>query len=573
MAKVDFNQLTTAVDWSILQLETPRRKRVDAVRQYVGSHYAQGGTDKRVPTNFIELAATIYVRLLAANSPKANVTTDYLQLRPFAKTTELAINQIPDEIGLSKTLRRAVLEALFSVGIVKVGIASGGDSVLGHDIGEPFADVVTLDDYFCDMAAKSKGQQQFEGNDYWMSVDRARQVFNTNKLDPDRHTISGDRGEERAESISQDEGADLYREKVWLRDVYLPDTNEVVTYGVKTQKLLNEMPWDGPDGGPYHVLGYSDVPGNVLPLPPVALWTDLHDLGNALFRKLGHQADSKKSVAAFQGGDEEGIDALKRAKDGDGIRYNGQKPEMLAVGGIDQPTLAMFLTVQDQFNYFAGNLDSLGGLGPTSDTVGQDRLVSEAAGARAKDMANTTVEFTRRIFEQLAWYEWTDPARARFVEKQVYDFKVPEEWSDETRKGEFIDYNFDIDPYSMQERSPDTQLQKLGLIMQNYITPLLPFIQEQGGQVDAKLILEQVAELSNFPEVAEMVKFDGMPPEMVEPAGNPQPSMKPNETKRTYERINRPGATRSGKQAALTQTLMGGNVQPAEADAMNRRIG
>ena len=568
--KVDFKQLLTAVDWSVRQLETPRKNRVDAVKEFVGNHYSSGGAEKRVPTNFIELAVTIYVRLLAANAPRATVTTKNAALRPFAKTTEIAINQIPEEIDLGGTLRRAVLEALFSFAIVKVGICNSGVAVLGHDIGESYADLITIDDYFCDMSAKSRGSIQFEGNDYWMARDTAEKMFGK-KLVADDHTITGDQGEIRAESVTVDEGADLYKEKVWLRDVYVHTENQLVTYAVKTGQELRVMDWDGPDGGPYHVLGFSDVPGNLMPIPPVALWLDLHELGNALFRKLSKQADAKKTVVTFSG-DDDGVENLKMASDGDGIKYGGQKPENITVGGIDNQSLAFFLQVQDLFDYFGGNLNALGGLGPSTDTVGQDKLISEASGARAQDMSQQTIKFAKGIFEALAWYEWTDPVRKRQVEKPIgkTGLSVPVTWSAETREGDFLDYNFDIDVYSMQDNSPATRLQKLGQIVQQYVMPLMPFIQQQGGTVDVKSILDLVAELSNFPELAEMVQFQGMPPEQGKVGGNPNPQ--PANTTHTYERINRPGANRSQKNNALSQVLMGGNPQPAESETIGRRV-
>ena len=565
---VDFEQLTKAVEWSVKQLETPRRKRVDAIKEFVGAHYASGGSDKRVPTNFLELAATIYIRLLAASAPRAIITTSNRALRPFAKSAEIAINQLPEEIGLASTLRRAVLEALFSFGVVKVGTCSNGETVLGHDIGEPYADIVPLDDYFMDMSAKSMGDIQFEGNDYWISKEDAERIYKA-ELTADDHTVVGEQGETRAESITTPEGADLYRERVWLRDVYIHHTNQLVTYTVKSKKELRVKDWDGPEGGPYHKLGFSDVPGNLLPLPPVALWMDLHELANALFRKLGKQADRKKTVAAFSGSDDEAVERLKMAQDGDGIKYNGQKPEQITVGGIDPQSLAFFLQVQDLFDYFGGNLNVLGGLGPSTDTVGQDRLLSEAAGARAQDMAQQTINFARGIFKALAWYEWTDPVRKRQIEKPIGNtgLTVQSEWSYETRQGDFLDYNFNIDVYSMQDNSPATRLQKLGLIMQTYVMPLAPIIQSQGGSVDAQVIIDLVADLSNFPELKDIVKFTGVVPESQQVVGNMQP-----QTTRRYERVNRPGATRSGRNAVLSQVLMGGTPQPNEAATLARRV-
>jgi len=572
---VNFRDLRKAVDWSIRQLETPRRKRLEAIRQYVGSHYADGGTEKVVPTNFLELAVTIYVQQLAAHAPRAMVTANVPSLKPFAYSTEIAINQIPDEIGLASTLRRAVVEALFAFGVVKVGMASSGVSVLGHDRGEAFADLTSIDNYFCDMSAKTRGGIQFEGDDYWLPVEAARAMYDgrDSEIEPDRHTVTGDNGEERAESISTDEGADLFKEKVWLRDVWLPGRHKLCTYGVKSLKLFRVIDWDGPEGGPYKLLGFADVPGNLLPLPPVSLWRDLHELGNTLFRKLGRQADAKKTVIAFHGGDEEDVEALKKASDGEGIRYNAKKPESITAGGIDAPTLAFYLQVRDLFSYFAGNLDTMGGLAPMTETVGQDKMLGEAASARLNYMRDQTLDFSRDIFKALAWYEWTDPVRERVIEKPVKGttISVQSTWSEETREGNWLDYNFDIDSFSMQADTPAIRLQKIGQVLDRYVAPYVELLQQQGGQIDFKELLGLVSRLSNVPELNDIVKFGEPQPSQPE-QGNGKPTRMPSNTTRTYERVNRPGATRHGKDDVMSRLLMGSNVQPSEGAALGRTV-
>jgi hypothetical protein len=571
---VNFKQLQTAVDWSIRQLAAPRRNRIDAIKQYVGSHYADGGTDKRVPTNFLELAVTIYTRQLAARAPLAMITTGSRALRPYARDMEIAINQVPDEIDLGGTLRRSVVEALFSFAVVKTGICSSGTCVMGHDYGKPFADLVSIDDYFCDMSAKTRGNIQFEGNDYWMPIEDARSLFGAD-IDPDKHTVTGDQGETRAESITTEEGADMYSEKVWLRDVWIPRSRKLATYGVKSLKLLRVVDWDGPaDQGPYHVLGFSDVPGNLLPLPPVSLWMDMHELGNSLFRKLGRQADSKKTVAAFQGGNDDDVESLKKASDGEGIRYNGQKPEAITVGGIDAPTLAFYLQIRDLFSYFAGNLDALGGLAPMTDTVGQDKLLSEAASSRLKNMGERTVDFTKGIFKSIAWYEWTDPIRRRTIEKPVKgtDVTVRGVWSKETRQGDFLDYNFDIDVFSMQDDSPSTKLQKIGTALERFVFPIMPMLEAQGGRIDLQELVDLIGRLGNVPELSDIVTFQSPEVSGQQPQGDPRPAAMPANTTRTYERVNRPGGSRSGKDTAMMQLLMGGKGSPA-AGAMPGKVG
>lgn len=573
---INFANLRSSIDWSQQQLAKPRKNRMDAIRQYVGSHYSDGGADKRVPTNFIELAVSIYTRQLAAQSPRVLVSTKNDSLKPQAINAQIALNQIPDEIDLGGTLRKAVKEALFSIGIVKVGICGTGVEILGHEYGELFVDIVSIDDYFLDMSAKSVGGIQFEGNDYWIQVDKARKLYG-NKIQPDSYTVVGDRGEERAESVSADAGGETtFNDRTWMRDVWLIDEQKIVTYGVKSNDIYGIVDWDGPEKGPYHKLGFSDVPGNTLPLPPVALWRDLHELGNALFRKIGRQADGKKTVVAFQGGQDDAAKTLRNAKDGDGINYAGKPPTSITAGGVDPQAVAMFLESKGLFSYFAGNLDTMGGLAPSSDTVGQDKLLTSAASARLADMQDQAINFTKGIFRSLAWYEWTDPIRKRVIEKPVKgtNITLKRTWSEETREGDFLDYNFDIDVYSMQNDTPAEKLAKLGQALERYVFPAIPLLQAQGGQIDLKKLIGTISSLGNLPELEDIVTFS--PPSEdtdIQKPGGATPSTaptKPANTTRNYVRTNRPGATERGKDAALTQIMMGSKVQNAEANSIGR---
>jgi hypothetical protein len=572
---INFRSLRDSVDWSQRQMVRVRENRLEAIKQFVGKHYAGGGTQNRVPTNFIELAVSIYTQQLAARPPRVMVTTKVRNLKPSAYTMELALNQLPDEIRLGETLRRAVVEAMFCLGIVKVGIAHSGVSMLGHDIGSPFVDLVTADDYFMDMSAKRMDLCQYEGNDYFLPVETARDLWTgkRSEIQPDKHTLVGIEGTTRADSISVDEGADVYKERVHLRDVWLPEEQKMVTYGVTSGKVFNIVEWDGPDIGPYYKLGFSDVPGNLLPLAPVALWRDLHELGNSLFRKLGKQADVKKTIAAFQGGNDDDVMALQKAADGEGIKYSGQPPVNIGVGGIDAPTLAFWLQCRDIFTYFAGNLDTLGGLSPKTDTVGQDKLMAEAASARVNYMKNQTMDFVKGIFKALAWYEWTDPERKRMVEKVVPgepSLYATVEWSAETRKGDYLDYNFDIDVHSMEDSTPSLKLQKLELALSRFILPVLQFPE----QINLPELTDLVAKLANLPELLDVVTL--MQPLPGQPErGNANPEGKPSKpanTTRTYERVNRPGATQQGKTDVMSRILMGAGVQQSEAASLNRPI-
>jgi len=510
-----FNRLNTAIDYSRRQMEHSRRERVDSIRQLVGRNYADDGNELKMPVNFLKLAIDTHVRSLAARSPRALFSTDTAELRPIADNFEIAVNLIPDEIGLTKTLRRFVLESLFTIGVVRVGLQRVG-KILGVPYGVPFVEVVTSDDYFVDMSAKNWNQIQFQGHDYWVNEDelldsellkkgQRERIENTSSDQSDM----GDNGQKRADSISSGGSPDEYKRRRHLRDVWLADEGLLVTYEVPGKVLLNQQEWNGPDRGPYHTLGYSDVPGNLLPLPPVAVWKDLHELANVLFRKLGRGAEKFKRCLGFQGNDPAEIDAYRKASDGDGFLWTGAEPKVLAAGGADPATMEMFLQTKGLFSYFANNLDSIGGLATQSETVGQDKLLSEAAGAQLRQMASNAIDVYGDIFRALAWYEWHDPIKNRVLQKKVsgIDVSIPTQWNRDTKVGSFNQYELKIDVYSLIDDSPSLKLQRLGMIMQQYIVPFLPMIQQMGGSIDFQKVLRLVAKYSDFNELDDIVIF------------------------------------------------------------------
>ncbi len=472
------------------------------------------------------------------------------------------MNQIPSEIGLAETFQDCVIEALFSLGIAKVGLHTVGE-VLGHKYGESFVDSITLDNYFCDMSATNSSQIDYEGNDYWRNYDDVMEYewsekSGRDKLKPDTYTSVGPNGEDKAESLSYSETPKTFKDKILLRDVWLPGEKKLITYQVKSKTKLHVIDWTE-EHGPYYKLGYCKIPGNLLPLPPVSLWRDLHELANELFLKLRSQALSEKTVFGFPGGMDEAIENLKNANDVSGIKSNGLKFDTFKIGGASPQAMVFDMQCRDLFSYFAGNLESLGGLGAITQTVGQDKMISDAASAQLKDMADKTVAFAKDIFKQLMRYEWSDPIKRRILEKPIpgTNEKIQVIWDNESKLGNFSQYDLNIDIYSLQDDSPQTKLQKLDMLVQKFINPAAPALQQSGATIDWQKVIESATKWIGLSSEGPYVIFvepstNGMP-------GAAQPISQPGHTTHTSERIGRPGPTNQGASKMMQQLLSGGN--------------
>ena len=568
-----FDSLTSSIDWSMTQLTKPKEERIESIRQFTGNHYGVKTTDLNTPVNFLKLATDIFLRILSPRNPRCMITTKYSELKPTAATFQMAVNEIPEKIHLAKTLKRMIMEALFSVGFLKVGLHTTG-TAMGYEYGEPFVDLVTLDDIVLDMSAKRMDLIQYIGNTYWLPFDKFMDTVDLSKntrskLNADDHELFGDHGERRAEMLGSDSNATEYEKKIKLRDVFIPHENVMLTYAVTDKLMLQDFEWEGPERGPYHKLGFTEVPGNLLPLAPIPTWRDLHELANMLYRKLGNQADDQKTVLGFNSTDETDISAFQGASDGDGIPYHGAEPKTLTAGGVSQSTLAFWMNLKELFPYFASNMDTLGGLAAQTQTVGQERLLSEASNAQMQDMSEATKDMTEGVFESLAWYEWHDPFSEKVIQKKIpgTELSIDVPWNAEAKAGSFDLFDMKINIHAMQDDSPQIKLQKLDLIMQRYVAPFLPMIQAEGGRLDMVDLMRIVAKYSDFEELAEIIKWNDQPPDKM--AGVPKGAGKGNTTTENIKR-SIPSSSPQGNSQVLQQILSGGNPQQAQQDSFGR---
>jgi len=270
----------------------------------------------------------------------------------------------------------------------------------------------------------------------------------------------------------------------------------------------------------------------------------------------------------FRGGAEKDGERIVKSADGDAIRMDDPKgAQEYRFGGVEAPSLAFFLQIKDLFSWISGNLDSLGGLSPMSETFRQDRLLNENASQRVADMQDRTVAAVRKIVQDLCWYLYYDPFLELPLVKRVAgtNIELPIVLSADDIEGDYLEYNFDIEPYSMQHQTPESKLSTMLQLLTEVIAPFLPMLEAQGMTINWDAMIKFMSDATNIPEL-EDIFMDADEMMMRMQMGNQQqgPVGQPPVTKRTYERVNRTGATRVGKDMALTQAILGKGVQGEE---------
>ena len=112
---------------------------------------------------------------------------------------------------------------------------------------------------------------------------------------------------------------------------------------------------------------------------------------------------------------------------------------------------------------------------------------------------------------------------------------------------------------------------KLNQIISGVVVPSLPMMSQQGLGIDYKELLNTYSRYADLPELKDIiVGLEDVPPgsqEMGRDSGG-----SPATTHRVNERISRPGASPQGAEQTLVNTMMGGNPQQSEQNAMAREM-
>jgi hypothetical protein len=558
-------KLRKAVTNSLCELEIFRENRMAAYRQFVGAHYSNDGTADKVPINLVKLAAEVVARNLAATTPRALVTANRRDLKAVANAFSLALNKVLEWTRIEEDLQTWVFEAIFSpFGILKVSldvaeyVEIDGEAIAA---GRPKVEPVLFHDWVHDMSASNLRNCAFYGHRFLMDKEEARENPLFDASGKEYLQTFKDRGWDKegdtdTQTLSRQKNpfGEDYRDMVELWELYLPLEQLVVTIPHLDYQgpPLRVVEWTGPEEGPYHFLYFTPVPGNTTPLPPVSMWRDLHELANALFNKLGRQAERQKTVGVAPSSMQQDVTRLMDAADGQVITgdiVTSQQFGEVKTGGIDESNNNFFRQVRDLFNWQAGNIEALAGLAPQSGTLGQDQMLSQSASHLIQGMQDKVKYAAASVMKSAGWFLWHDPAGEVPIEFRVQGSQEtqPALWTPERRNGDWYDYAISIEPFSMRSKSPEEQLT---FVMDFFdrLGAMLPVMQQQGVVPNIEAMIKLVAQLTNLPQLLDLVIFTQG---QLEPTG--EPTSMPSTTTRKYERVSRSAGPTNRGQANMSQ--------------------
>lgn len=572
------HRLFKAIRNSKSSLEPFRRVRTELIRDYVGSWYAENGSRNKVLVNLINQTARIYTVALAANRPQVLVSTPRGANIPFARRFEINLNKLISDMAIDVTMRAIVLDAFFCIGCGVVmmrdtdtrfhGLLQSEEDVW-LDPGEPWLNRVSLDDLILDMSAKELTKMRYCGHRYRADFEKVMSEPGYSKdakkkLRPTSrsHHDSVQAARDIAPEWGGAEDDDL-KEMIWLMDVWIPENNSIVTMACDHEDVppLIERDWVGCQSGPYKFLSLGDTPDNIIPTSPAMNLKGMHDLQNRLHRRMEEDSDAHRTVNVYPPSMADDAERLRTAERNSWQR--GQSPEQIKqfeMGGVDQRDMALATFLQQEYDRFAGNLQAMGGLGAQASTVGQEELIHGSVTKNVADMRMAVIGFASECILDLGRLMWEDQNLELTTSMDVADtgIFVDSSWSPDLRVGNFEDYEFRVEPYSMVFKTPEQKLQELFQVLRE-VAPLWPMFQASGATLDAEAIVNEIARLKNRPEFNQFITFansTGM-------LGGDENTIRqsPVTTRETIRRNVPTGGTAESRANAMIQSLMGGKPQ------------
>ena len=476
---------------------------------YFSGKSKKHGINRSHPINLMDRSLSILIPYLIMSNPKLLITSKKTEYRPFAKTTEMAFNHLIEEIKFARnSLRPVVRDSMLGLGILKTGLMKSHEvEIFGHlhEVGQVYSDPVDLVDYIGDPSATSFEGFEFEGNYYKMPLEAAQAMYpkHADKLQSS-YTLHGAARENDPQRIAKNAQFDgqysTLKEYVRLAEYWIPDENVKLIIEPSSATILRTIEADSPEGGPYDKLYFKDFPGSSLPIPPLWYSMDLDSALNSIVLKMRKQAEAQKSNLVYEGNASDDAERLVSAPDTGSLLVSDTKAiDIVTWPGIDPQHYNWANYLENQFSMQNNNLYLLGGQGTGAETLGQDQLQFANASKSVDDMADKTYSFTQSAAKKMIWYFWSDPLISVPMIKRIQGFgDIAVIFDRAARDGEFWDYEFSIEPYSLQRLSASVEFQRTLSLITQWVLPSAQLAAQQGAQINVPKATQHLAKMSGL---------------------------------------------------------------------------
>ncbi len=493
------------------------KKRKELIK-LLASGYDQKGYTRYHTINLIDRGISAVVPYLVEGNPRILVESRVANYRPWAYTTQLAMNYFINKLDLANNvLIPGAVNSMVGAAIARTDFYYDRRIDLDNEavkIGTPWVELIDDSNYIGDVSAKRRADFAFEGDIYQLPTEYAKDFFAgkddfgneiADYINPDR-ALQDDISPHDLANPNFNMDVMRLREYTSFIDLYIRDENTIVTIMPKGNKpkILRVREWDGPEGGPYDYLGYKYLPEHPHPIPPAWSWRDMDVTVNILVDKMRELAENQKDLIAFSADAVEDMKKIAKAPNLGTVQVQDvDAMKQISLNGIKDNSNWDWVNfiLQEQTKQGA-NPDVLGGRGASAPTLGQEQIIYNNATRVVNNFYSRYSDWMSSIVRKLAWAFWTDPMVYVPVIKEIPGVgQLPAVFADSEKVGDFYDFVFKIEPYSTQRTSPEMQYGKVIQFMNQWLLPMLPLAMQQGSMLDVPTVTQILADyagLENF---------------------------------------------------------------------------
>jgi len=500
-----------AVNFWFAYTKDMRECRKRMLGQYANGWYSgTAGKGRTVqPINLLDRGIQIIAPYLVSQNPNVMVTVrsglGNPNVRAFADTLKLALVHLFNEIKLANlTLRPVVIDSLFSMGATKTGTMHSHTAEIGgylHDIGQPYCDKIDFDDYIGDVAARNRQEMKLEGHKYRLPEEYVKTsglYKNYDNLIPDLDLY----GSTKPETVGKPtfKRFQELHPTVELMDIWLPNDGVIITippHG-SGNKIMRTVEHDGPEDGPFDILAYRYFPNSVIPIPPVYTWLDINKAVNMIITRMRDNVDREKTIGLYNLSMADEVERIKDAASGELVGVSDANAvNEITLGGFNPQSFDFVQFLLAEYSKTGPNMDITGGRTSAAKTLGQEQILLANAQRELDDMVNEMYRFTTSVTKKLAWHLWSDPLIILPLIKRIAGIDLEVEYSDAVKEGEFFDYTFEIEPYSMGRMNPQMRYQYMMQMLNQLVLPLAQVAASQGKVLNVDEVIKDASKYLN----------------------------------------------------------------------------
>jgi len=475
----------------------------------------EGETSFASPLPLMYNAVRVLVPQLVMSFPRHTVETPYLAARQYGENLSIALSLQDKKQKITDVYRTIIVDALVSLGIMKTGLAAGGDvmeimdadgGTQTIDNGQVYTERVSFDRFIADPDSREYlfSDARFLGN--ILRVPR-HVLLDDPRYDPDMVMKLARADDESSEKervsslsmgdINSTDNSEL-EDIVEIAEIWIPSANTVVTIPGDTESEIEDFmaiaDYNGVKEGPYSFLPLgTPIPDNPLPIPLMSVLYKLELTANRTCNKIIEQADRQKDIVLYRSAEVEAAKMVKDAADGELISCDDPSAiQKVSFGGQESSNEEHLNMLMTYFNVLAGNVETLGGVNDAAKSATAANILQQNTGIGLADMQNAIYKAGAEEARKRAFYLHTDPLMNILLSKKqmtpgqmttgpmgqpawltpptVQEVQVL--LTPEQRTGDFLDLVFTFEPESLGRMDSKARLQA----EMTYIQQIMPAI-------------------------------------------------------------------------------------------------